>query len=374
MSKEKGKILILCVDRDNDIGLKAKIKTPIIGRDINFEAASKLVLHDPEESDANAMFAAVRVYDELSKENLDEEYEVATLAGFELGGIKADRLIRDQLTSVLEKFHANNVILVTDGFGDAELIPIIQSRIPILSIKRVVVKHSEAIEENWALFSRYLRKLIEDPYYSRWFLGVPGVLLIALAVLWFLNTEYMSIFLFVFFGSLFIIRGFRIDQKIQALIFPSPPNLVRLFTTITSLIVFGIGIYQTYSGLINILGDPYYWYLMIPSVIGYGIRFIVDLVLVAFLIFLIGLTVFLYFMRDHRILWIAVGVVATLWMREIALQASDILILPPPIPSSLIQSLILVVGLGISATIITFYLSIKSGRKFDYYFKERGVK
>jgi putative membrane protein len=374
MSKEKGKILILCVDRDNDIGLKAKIKTPIIGRDINFEAASKLVLHDPEESDANAMFAAVKVYDELSKENLDDAYEVATIAGFELGGIKADRLIRDQLTDVLEKFHANNVILVTDGFGDAELIPIIQSRIPILSIKRVVVKHSEAIEENWALFSRYLRKLIEDPYYSRWFLGVPGVLLIALAVLWFLNTEYMNIFLFVFFGSLFIIRGFRIDQKIQALIFPSPPNLVRLFTTITSLIVFGIGIYQTYSGLINILGDPYYWYLMIPSVIGYGIRFIVDLVLVAFLIFLIGLTVFLYFMRDHRILWIAVGVVATLWMREIALQASDILILPPPIPSSLIQSLILVVGLGISATIITFYLSIKSGRKFDYYFKERVVK
>ena len=126
MSKEKGKILILCVDRDNDIGLKA-------------------------------------------------------------GGIKADRLIRDQLTNVLEKFQANNVILVTDGFGDAELIPIIQSRIPILSIKRVVVKHSEAIEENWALFSRYLRKLIEDPYYSRWFLGIPGVLLLALAV--FLSLE-----------------------------------------------------------------------------------------------------------------------------------------------------------------------------------------
>jgi putative membrane protein len=372
MSKDKGKILILCVDRDNDIGFKAQIKTPIISRDMNLNAASKLVLQDPEESDANAMFAAVRVYDELSKENLDEEYEVATIAGFELGGVKADRLILNQLTSVLEKFPANNVILVTDGFGDEELIPIIQSRIPILSIKRIVVKHSEAIEESWAIFSRYLRKLIEDPYYSRWFLGVPGALLIALATLWFLNTEYISIFLLIFFGLLFIIRGFRIDQKIQALIFPSPPNLVRLFTTITSLIVFGIGVYQTYSGLITILGDPYGWYLMLPSVIGYGIQLIVDLVLIAFLIFLIGLTVFLYFMRDQRIWWITVGVVATLWMREIALRASDILILPPPIPSSLIQSLILVVGLGISTTIITFYLSIKSGKKFDYYFKKRG--
>jgi putative membrane protein len=374
MSKDKGKILILCVDRDNDIGFKAQIQTPIISRKLNLDAASKLVLQDPEESDANAMFAAVRVYDELSKENLDEEYEVATIAGFELGGVKADRLILNQLSSVLEKFPANNVILVTDGFGDEELIPIIQSRIPILSIKRIVVKHSEAIEESWALFSRYLRKLIEDPYYSRWFLGVPGVLLIALATLWFLNTAYISIFLLLFFGLLFIIRGFRIDQKIQALIFPSPPNLVRLFTTITSLIVFGIGVYQTYSGLITILGDPYLWYLNIHLVLGYGIQLIVDLVLIAFLIFLIGLTVFLYFMRDQRIWWITVGIVATLWMREIALKASDILILPPPFPDSLIQSLILVVGLGISTTIITFYISIKSGKKFDYYFKKRGEK
>jgi hypothetical protein len=97
----------------------------------------------------------------------------------------------------------------------------------------------------------------------------------------------------------------------------------------------------------------------------------IDLVIVAFFIFLIGITVFLYFTRDQRIWWIAVGVVATLWMREIALQASAILILPPPIPGALIQSLILVIGLGISTTIITFYLSIKSGKKFDYYFKKR---
>jgi putative membrane protein len=374
MSKEKGKILILCIDRDNDIGLKAKIETPIIGRNPNLEAASKLVLVDPEESDANAMFAAVQVYDELSQQNPVEEYGVATIAGFELGGIKADRIILDQLTNVLKIFSADNVILVTDGFGDEELIPIIQSKVPILSIKRVVVKHSEAIEESWAVLSRYLRKLIEDPYYSRWFLGVPGALLIALAGLWLLNTAYISIFLLVFFGLLFIIRGFRIDQKIQALIFPSPPNLVRLFTTITSLIVFGIGIYQTYAGLIDLFGDPYGWYLILPSVIGYGIKFMIDLVLVAFLIFLTGLTVFLYFMRDQRIWWIAVGVIATLWMREIALQASAILILPPPIPGALIQSLILVVGLGISTTIITFYLSIKSGKKFEYYFKKRGVK
>ncbi|MEM2700651.1 MAG: DUF373 family protein, partial [Nitrososphaerota archaeon] len=59
--------LILVVDEDDDIGRKTGWKTPILGRDKNFLAAKDLLLSDPEEADANAMFAAVKLYDELSK-------------------------------------------------------------------------------------------------------------------------------------------------------------------------------------------------------------------------------------------------------------------------------------------------------------------
>ena len=85
MLKEKRKILILCVDRDNDIGVKTDIETPIIGKENNLEAASNLALIDPEESDANAIFGAVRTYDTLSEESGNEEYEVATIVGSEQG-------------------------------------------------------------------------------------------------------------------------------------------------------------------------------------------------------------------------------------------------------------------------------------------------
>ena len=64
------RILVLCVDRDDDLGMKAGIKTPILGRKDNVDAATSLALRDPEEADANAMFEAVRIYDNLKKLSL----------------------------------------------------------------------------------------------------------------------------------------------------------------------------------------------------------------------------------------------------------------------------------------------------------------
>ena len=91
----------MCVDRDNDIGIKTGIKTPVIGRNENLSAASHLALEDPEESDANAIFGAVRILDSLSADSHGEEYAVATVAGSESGGINADRKLRDELVSIL---------------------------------------------------------------------------------------------------------------------------------------------------------------------------------------------------------------------------------------------------------------------------------
>ena len=38
------KTLIICIDRDNDLGEKAKVETPIIGRENNLKAATALGL------------------------------------------------------------------------------------------------------------------------------------------------------------------------------------------------------------------------------------------------------------------------------------------------------------------------------------------
>ena len=68
MSESTGasrRTLILCIDGDDDIGQKANVETPILSRNSNLEAATKLAIADPEEADANAMFGAVKLYDNL---------------------------------------------------------------------------------------------------------------------------------------------------------------------------------------------------------------------------------------------------------------------------------------------------------------------
>src|SRR5438445_10631839 len=94
------KTLVLCVDRDNDIGIKTGLRTPLVGRDENLAAATRLGLADPEDSDVNALLSAVSIYDGLQKDNADAE--VATICGDVRVGSVSDLVLTKQLDQVLD--------------------------------------------------------------------------------------------------------------------------------------------------------------------------------------------------------------------------------------------------------------------------------
>ena len=62
MAVKKGR-LVLCIDRDNDLFEKAKVSGPIVGREANLNAAIKLALADPTDTDSNTIFRAVVLAD-----------------------------------------------------------------------------------------------------------------------------------------------------------------------------------------------------------------------------------------------------------------------------------------------------------------------
>src|SRR3989337_3719025 len=208
------RILILCVDRDGDWEAKAGIKTPLLGRTANVDAACSLALRDPEEPDANAMFEAVRLNDRLLSEKKPEEtFEIATISGLERGGVSADRKVAAELDAIMQDFNATEVILVTDGYSDEAVLPLVQSRVPVSSVRRIVIKHSESIEETAALFSKYMRLLMDNPRYSRVALGLPGILLVVLVILTYFGyvNYYLWSILFIV-GGFMLIKGFQIDR------------------------------------------------------------------------------------------------------------------------------------------------------------------
>lgn len=149
------KTLILCVDRDDDIGAKAHLEGPFIGREANFEAGTALALADPEDPDANTVLSAVSIYDELLKRGM--EVQVATIVGSQNVGIESDRLLSQQLEKVLDVVRADRAILVSNGAEDEYFYPVISSRIKIDSVRRVFIKQTPTVEGAYYILLKTLK-------------------------------------------------------------------------------------------------------------------------------------------------------------------------------------------------------------------------
>lgn len=359
--KEQQRILILCVDRDGDLESKAGVKTPLIGRGENLDAAVALALRDPEEPDANAMFEAIRVYDRLKAENNPgEAFEIATLAGSELGGVGADRKIVAGLNELLKSFSASEVILVTDGYSDETVLPLVQSRVPVSSVRRIVVKHSESIEETAALFSRYLRAMIDNPRYSRVALGLPGLLILILGVFSIFGLVQYYLIAFVLVLSVFLlVKGFGIDRAAKDFYrwvkeYSPPPLRVQIsnFSLLAGALCIVLGVYV---GWINIPSTEFTaWLDNVPRIVGFFMEGAVTLIVVGFCVPFLGRAIRWYIERDARLLRNAVLIVIVGWSQQIVIATSELLITPEVGYGRVIFSIAVGILLGIASVLIVF--------------------
>src|SRR6188508_1456039 len=116
------KVIVFCIDRDDDIGIKGGLETPIIGKELCINAGTRLAIEDPEDSDANAIFGAIKTYEELIAKGYNSE--VALVAGKFNRGIEADEKISFEIQNILTRYKADAAVLVSDGEDDEIVIPI----------------------------------------------------------------------------------------------------------------------------------------------------------------------------------------------------------------------------------------------------------
>ncbi len=379
MSESDGsheRTLILCIDVDDDIGKKAGVETPILSRNKNLEAASILALADPEEADANAMFGAVRIYDSLLEKYPNEIYEIVTISGSASGGIEADRNVVRKLESVLKSFKATGVILVTDGYADEAVIPLIQSRVPITSIQHVVVKHSERLEETWAVIFRYLKQLVEDPYYSRVSLGVPGVMLIIVGILQVFNQlQNAGMILTIVMGLVLLIKGFGWEDKLNIvrLRLPTPDRQLTAASGSFGVILSLVGAIRGISNAWKYLPNPTplwwedfaWWIQQSPNLLGHFMLSAIDLIILGAMVSLIGGVAAHYIRKDPKIWQNVVGIIVTFWIRFIALESAKFLIEPDK-TLTLFSPLVFFTLAGVVTTITSVFIIYGSDRKIPF--------
>ena len=372
---ERKRVLVLCVDRDGDLGAKAGVKTPVVGREDNINAAVSLSLKDPEEPDANAMFEAVRIYDRLKAENRPEEVvEVATLSGSELGGISADRKVVVELNDLLHSFEATEVILVSDGYSDEAVLPVVQSRIPVSSVRRIIIKHSESIEETAALFSRYLRLLVDNPRYSRLALGVPGVLILLLGILsYFGFVQYYVLVLGIVVSVILVVKGFGVDRTVRGFYkwakeYSPPPLRVQIssFSAGAGVLLVVLGVYLGGAkAAVEVTPQPdIAGYLSIlPRLTGFFIGDAITLTVIGVCVALLGRAIRWYLEHDVRLLRNGALIVTVAWSRQIFLSASDLL-LGTAGAERVVLAIIIGILIGVASVLIVFILHRRAKRFF----------
>jgi putative membrane protein len=186
-------LLVLCVDLDDDLGRKTGLQTPVIGRETIERAAVDLATADPEDSDVNVLFQGIHQYDKLSHDQaVDEDIAVAAVTGVDGGDVEANRVIGEEVDRVLAGLSTGeniNTIVITDGAQDESILPVIRSRVPIDSVRRVVVRQAQDLESIY-----YTMKQVLADSETR------GTILVPLGIL-------LLIYPFVTIASLFDVPG-----------------------------------------------------------------------------------------------------------------------------------------------------------------------
>jgi putative membrane protein len=280
-----------------------------------------------------------------------------------------------ELQSVLSNFPATEIVLVTDGYADDVLKPIIQTRVPITSVHHVVVKHSERIEETYAVFGKYLRMIIDDPYYARFALGVPGVLLLIFGFL-IASNQLQNAGLAVVFvvGFVLFLKGFGIYDRITNIKpkLPPPEEQIIFVCRVIGIIVALVGAYQGASSAALLVPTPIeplwnwaWWVGVIPIFLSVFLLKGIDLIILGIVVALTGGGVYHYLRKDERLGQSIVSLNLTIWVRFILIESAQI-IENPEAPLSVFSPLIFYTVASIITTIIIVFLTYRRYKRLPF--------
>ncbi len=235
--------IVLAIDRDDDLGSKTGISSPVVGRENVIQAAVRLATTDPEDSDVNTMFAAVKVYDELKRRG--EDCEIVVVCGDRNVGIASDSKIAEQLDEIAASLKPESAVVVTDGSEDEFVLPVISSRFRIDTVNRVVVRQSRTIESTYFM----IRKMLEDPKIAKMTLAPLGMIFLVYSIFLILqHPEWGLGGIILFLGVYFLAKAYGWDKSIEEYAASMKNSLVEgrfsFVLYVTSAILLLVGVIQ----------------------------------------------------------------------------------------------------------------------------------
>lgn len=200
--------LVVYVDRDGEI----EHENPIVGWEAVQGLVTDIGLEDPEDSRVNCLLETLHVARDLRDEG--EEAVVSVVAGGG-DGVDSDRAVAQVMDQLVEDYNLDAAIVVTDSAGDERLVPIIESRVRVDAVDRVVVRQSHDIQSTYYL----LKQFLGDEQLRGTVLVPVGAALLAVPILLYF-AESIAVALSAIAGviGLFLLyKGLGIDDVVSTL-------------------------------------------------------------------------------------------------------------------------------------------------------------
>ncbi len=254
--------LVVCLHRGGPL---PGADPPVVGRDAVERLVTAVGVDDPEDARVNCILEGLRVASDLEAEG--DDAVVAVLAGTG-SAVGADREVAEQTEELIADVDPDSAVVVVDSAEDERLVPIIESRIQVDAVDRVVVRQARDIESTYYL----LKQFLADEELRKTVLVPLGLALIALPTLIFLTDSATLAVgsIAATLGFFLLYKGLGVDAYIEALPGQVQEALysgqVSLVTYVVAVGLFLVGIFAGALGISDISIAEVGWLI-------YGMRF-----------------------------------------------------------------------------------------------------
>lgn len=240
--------LVLVIDRNGDIPRKAGLATPIAGWEAIQSLVVDLGIADPEDSTVNSLLEGLQVTRGLRDEN--EEAVVAVVSGGGEGVVGADQAIAREVDELIDRYEPDASIVVIDSTEDERLLPIVESRLQVDSVDRVVVRQARDLESTYYL----LKQFLADEELRTTVLVPLGIVLLVFPAILMLSSLAVAVgAIAAVIGVFLLYKGLSIDDRVTDLSSQARDALYSgRVSIVTYVVAAGLALVGVFAGYLGI--------------------------------------------------------------------------------------------------------------------------
>ena len=238
--------LVIGIDRTGD--LRPHVDSlPLSGAETISDLIVELGVADPEDATVNALLEVLAVGREIEAEG--ESATVAAVSGSAEGVVSADQSIAEQVDQLIAAHDPDSAIVVIDSTEDERLLPIIESRIQVDSVDRVVVRQARDLESTYYLLKQFLA---DEELRGTVLVPIGVVMLVFPAILMLSDVAVAIGSITAVIGTFLLYRGFGIDERLATLSTQARDALYSgRISIVTSVIAAGLALVGIFVGVLG---------------------------------------------------------------------------------------------------------------------------